>query len=242
MDQREFFRDLYYFEHERTSRLTTNLAVPIAILTLVFGVITYYVRNFAALGSDSWSVAFWITFGATLLSLSFAIYFLIRSFYNYGYAYPPMPSDIDDDIERIGRYYDESYFKDHRKEEKDRLIGKDVDALILGYYKQCLKVNIPNNNRKSKYLHNCSSALIAVIILLFLSSVPFWIKYHSGPDPRNAEATHFIQEVRPVSDEQRQNDKPPESPPPKPEPARIQIIKEHKEKPEEQPREKPEND
>ena len=56
------------------------------------------------------------------------------------------------------------------------------------------------------------------------------------PNIQNAEVTDWRQEVRTVSDEQKRNDKPPESPPRKPEPTRIQIIKEHKEKPEELPK------
>ena len=236
MNEKQFFKDLYYFEHERRSKLTTNLAIPIGVLTLVFGVVSYYLRNFGVLGREVWSVAFYVGFGATFLSVFFAIYFLIRSFYNYGYGYPPMPSDISRDIQAIQEYYGDPYFKHYGKEQKDGLIEKDIDALIVGYYKRCLEINIRNNNSKSKYLHRCSSSLIAVIILLFLSSIPFWIRYHSSPNIQNAEATDWRQEVRTVSDEQKRDDKPSKSPPPKPEPTRIVVIKERNEKPEELPK------
>jgi len=56
------------------------------------------------------------------------------------------------------------------------------------------------------------------------------------PSIQKAQAANLRQEVRPMYDEQKRNDKPAESPPPKPEPPRIQIIKEHKEKPEEPPK------
>lgn len=196
MNEKQFFKDLYYFEHQRRSKLTTNLAIPIAILTLVFGVITYYLRNLTLLGRDVWSVLFYIGFCATFLSVLLAIYFLIRSYYNYGYAYLPMPSDITGDIEGVKKYYEHPYFRRYGKEQKERLIQEDVDSLILGYYKRCLEINFRNNNRKSKYLHHCSSALIAVIVFLFASSIPFWIRYHSSAKVQKVEAANLRQEVK----------------------------------------------
>lgn len=170
----ELFKERFYFEHERYTKLTAKLGIPITILTLVLGVITYFLKNFISFNNNFWYISFYITFGIVIIFVFFTIYYLVRSYYNYAYAYFPTPKDLSNDIDKIENYYKDDFFKDYQKEKIDELIETDIDLLILNYYKDCSEKNTFQNDRKSKYLHKSSSALILIIIFLFLSSIPFY--------------------------------------------------------------------
>lgn len=189
----ELLKEMYYFEVERKNKLSTSLSIPIGILTFIFGIITFFLRNISCLGYNGWVIIFFcIFFILTIISLVCAIVFLIRSFYKYKYKYLPMPSDIENDIKNIKEYYKNPYFKDYKKEDIEKLIEIDFFSLFPRYYKQCIKQNINNNDRKSLYLHKTSTAIILIIIFLFLSSIPFNVRYYINQKVEKIQKVEII--------------------------------------------------
>jgi hypothetical protein len=149
---RKLFEKMYYLEDEKKHKLYTNLQIRITVLVLIFGVIAYYLRNLPHFGLDVLSVLFWGLFAVASLFVLRILYFLLRSFYNYRYSYPPKPSVMTNDIERIKKYYEDPFFIDYEKKEIEKLIENDINALIAEYYKCSLEVNIDNNDKRASYL------------------------------------------------------------------------------------------
>lgn len=224
----ELFKERYYFEHERNTKLTTKLGIPITILTIIFGVITYFLKNIINFNHDSWSISFYISLGIILLCVALTIYYLIRSYYNYTYAYFPTPQELSNDIENIKNYYKDTYFEDYKQKKIKELIENDIDSLILNYYKECSEINVTQNDRKSKYLHKSSSTLIVIIIFLFLSSIPFYKLYYSNSKIQKIEIINSNRKVLQMTDKDKEK---PKDPPSKPKPSGIRQIKEGEEKP-----------
>ena len=235
--ERELFEKMYRFEVERKNSLNSRLGIPISILTLVFGVIAYYLRNLSNLGLDVWSVLFCIFFVGTLCFVVLTIISLIRAFYNYAYAYLPRPSQISADVEEIKKYYEHPYFKNCKEQEIERLIEDDVSFLIGELYSECSEINITRNDAKSRHLHRANTMLIGIIICLFLSSLPFHKKYYSHPRIQKIEIVNSREEVIKMSNGENQNTQEPKSPPSEPAPPKpekkseIRVIKEAEEKP-----------
>ena len=142
----EIFKEIYHFEHERHDRLTSKLGIPITILTLNFGIITYYLQNVINFNNDFWTLLFYIYFFIAILGTILTIYYLIRSYYNYEYAYFPTPEELSNDIKKIKEYYTDPYFKDYKKNEIEELIENDINSLITDYYKNCSERNVANYN------------------------------------------------------------------------------------------------
>ena len=147
----ELFKERYYFEHERNTKLTTKLGIPITILTIIFGVITYFLKNIINFNHEFWSILFYISLGIILLFVALTIYYLIRSYYNYAYAYFPTPQELSNDIENIKNYYKDTYFEDYQEKKIKKLIENNIYSLIFNYYKECSEINVAQNDRKSKY-------------------------------------------------------------------------------------------
>lgn len=181
------FKEMYYLEAERKDRLYANLSIPIAIFTLIFGVIIYYLRNLTNLKCDTLTILFLYFFAVASLLVIFAIYFFIGSFFYYGYKFFPLPSKITAYHRDLKKYYKGQYFKNYEQKEIENLIKIKLNSFIVETYKECLERNIVNNQIRSGLLHRTLKVLIMIIFFLFLSSIPFYIKYYLNPRIQKVE-------------------------------------------------------
>lgn len=225
----KIFEERYFFEHERHEKLNARLGIPITVLTVIFGIITYFVRNILPIKTGLFHIIFYSLFLLVIASVVLTIFHLIKSYYNYEYAFLPLPSDLRSDINNISDYYENPYFEDWTPDMTKIKINEDINELFLKYYSDCSQKNTENNDKKSKHLHLASSMIIVTIIALFLTSIPFLIiKNNLVEDVQKVKITN-VKEFEGIM-AKKKNDRP-KDPPPKPKPSGARHIKEFDDKP-----------
>ncbi len=156
-------------------------------------------------------------------------YFLWRSFHGYYYSYLPKASEIEHDISAIKDYYKDPYYNDVGEQKIANLIDEDIYNLLKRNYTICIDENIESNERKNDLLLKTSNSLTYTLLLLFISSIPFYLKANSTQKIHKVEVVQSIEEKNEMSDEQdnaSDSREPEATPPPKPEPTPIRSIKE----------------
>lgn len=170
------YRELYYFEHERKERINTNRSTPIAILTVLSGVLIYYAQNFPVLDYDIFSILF-IVFGVLAsYSIVRSIFFLHKTFFEFSYDYLISPKEIDDVSSELRVYYNEPETLSNLGEiDIEAQIIDDIQYMVTGHYKKSTNNNIESNDNKQHSVNMCLKWIFRSLVLLILSMLPFYI-------------------------------------------------------------------
>jgi len=183
MDRLNFLIDWYHKENERQTALNNSLNIPIGILTAIFALIFFLVKEFN-FGSTTNTIVipFLVFLGLAVISWIIAIFYLFRSYNNFfrGYEYDGLPfaTQLNEYHEQLLTYYEKN---------KDQL-GKDVDADSLyednlrEMLSEYINTNIDNNDRKTEYLHKAKQFLFGSIISIIICSIPFMIDFVNHKD------------------------------------------------------------
>lgn len=239
----EQFKESYYFELNRKDKINGYLNFPLALFTLLVGLIAYFLNNLPEIVLNFSSISFYLFFFILVSIVIIAFSFFIRSFYNYSYYYISIPSEFDDYFKKLGEYN-----KSVNNAKKIDLDNKH-QILMSKQYSEYATVNTITNDRKSRFLHKTSGALILSVIFMLLTCIPyFYIKYNTERQIivttkiENLEEIfdmiekkyHLIGEINFDSDNESENTNEPESPEPEepqePEEPKGRIIKEGEDK------------
>jgi len=180
------FKESYYFELDRKDKINANLNFPITILVLVVGVLSYYLNNLPNLNHDFTSVIFYISVFALIVNICFCFYFLYRCFTGYGYDYVSPTTEID-------RYVNDIHKYNSQVDEKGKMnVDHELTALLIEQYCRCATTNSQNNIRKTGYLRSTSVSLLCAVIIVAISTFPFFIlKYQLSSEVQKVEITNL---------------------------------------------------
>jgi hypothetical protein len=170
MDKESLFNlyeKIYFHEIEVREKLTGRLQLPLAILVGELGLIGYMLNNKAEVSFSYYVCTFWSFYILSCVSVLVAIYFFIRSWYGYEYSFIPSPSAMDGYRCQLIEFYKDD-------EEKDTLVKNALKDFLYDYYAKCSSKNTDNNDKRSILLHRTSTFLIASVMLLFFSFIPFY--------------------------------------------------------------------
>jgi len=230
----EHYKESYYFELDRKDKISSNLNLPITILVLVAGVLSYYLNNLPNLDFSLKSAFLCFLLFSLFVSICFSFYYLYRCLTNYTYGYVSSTEEIDKYINQIHEY--NTQVDENRKIDTE---DEFVDFLIEQYSK-CASMNSQNNKRKTGYLRSTSVSLLIAVIIMTVSAFPFFIlKYNSSSQVQKVEITN-LKEITMAENKDKPDPKPqgqdkPNPTPPKPEPPKpvrpqIQTVQESLEK------------
>ena len=176
LELNKLFKEMYLFENERKNRLIANLAIPIAVLSLIFGVMTKYMDHISIFNFGILTITFALLFGAASISIIVAVILFACSLLFYSnYKLFPTPEKITTFHEHLKKHYEDS--GEYNQKEINALIKNDLRSFVDKTHKECLETNIRNNDRRALYLHGTFIALILAILFLILSSFPYYAKY-----------------------------------------------------------------
>ena len=246
-----FYKEAYFFELDRKDKINSNLNLPITVLVLVVGVLSYYLNNLPNLGYNFSSVVFCLSILILIVNTCVSFYFLYRCFTGYSYDYIDPTKKIFEYVNDIRTY----------NKQVDKVNTMDVDyeltELFIDQYCRCATINSQNNKRKTGYLRSTSFAILSSVLTLAISAFPFFVlKYQFASEIQKIEITN-LEEIIMADNKDKPEPKPqtqgnpnpatltPKSVPPKPVKPEIVIsVRESEERKqrvitEEKPKPKP---
>ncbi len=169
MDLNEFYKDHYFFELSRKEQLSSAVNIPAGVITIIAGVIIAIVNTIDA-PFTYLEIAELFLLSLATIGLFTSIFFLIRSYFNYGYGY------IATSLEVMSYKNDlEKFYKDEEKENKQQ-VAKEIEDYINYEYVKYTDLNIRNNDIKSSYIHKANWALIITLVFIIFAGIPHVIK------------------------------------------------------------------
>jgi len=163
MDNLDFCKEHYFFEINRKHQLTSSLALPVGLLTVIGGVVVYYLK-YISVSSDIISNIYNILLMVTLFFVGRTVYYLIRSYHNYTYSYIATPDELLDYHQELLNYHNNNCNK------ADEIFCK----YLQNQYSKKASKNTWNNDSKSEFLHKANSNLIYSLIILLMCSIPYF--------------------------------------------------------------------
>ncbi|MGB4765335.1 MAG: hypothetical protein WBH09_00315 [Rugosibacter sp.] len=226
MDIRDYYKEHYFLEATRKGELTNALSLPLGILSLLIGGLTVVAKEIH-LPLNNVSVLLLALIAAAAIFILRAVYFLIRSYYNYEYGHVPTPLEIKTYKEGLIAYY-----VSLGDSTEDAIKKADSEALqhIDSEYAAHADRNAKNNNRKSSFIHNANSSIIGAIIFTFaVGSTHIVTSIRTASGAQKVEIVN-LKEITMAEPTNNAPPKAPEVPAPttaKPVPPPGQILKEH---------------
>ncbi|NQU23569.1 MAG: hypothetical protein HQ567_19990 [Candidatus Nealsonbacteria bacterium] len=196
----ELFKDLHEEELERMDKLLGEVTLPTAILSVLFGVGSYYLQDFPGFSSDCGTLTFHflcLTFGAFLLR---ATYCLIRSILRGKVSISADPSDLAEFISELKEYYATI---EEDEGEIDRMVEEDLREGLRLQYIECSSKNRARNIVQSNWLYRARLWIALAFVALVLSAIPFYIIQNAKPDTKQVPKIDFpeVQKVQIVQPE-----------------------------------------
>jgi hypothetical protein len=162
----KLYKKLYFHEIEAREKLNSRLQLPLTIIVAQIGLVAYVV-NASKIPDDSLICRLYvILLVVTLVALVFAIYFFVRSWFNYTYSFLPVARETENYRTLLQETYD-GY------EEKDKLIQDALFDYLYNAYIESSSKNAQNNDTRSIFLHKTSAALILSFVLSLTSVLLF---------------------------------------------------------------------
>lgn len=155
------------------------------------------------------------------------VYFLVKSYFGYSYGYIATPKELRE-------YYFSllEYHSSNSGSQQD--VEKELEEYINSEYADHTHRNTKNNDTKSSHLHKANGFLIASLVFIIFSGLPYVAKsVMNGSDVQKIEITNFptlktgVQSMPNESKpEPTKQQTPPPQPVEKPSPPPGRIIKE----------------
>lgn len=179
MNRLDFLIDWYHKENERHSNLNNSLSIPIGILTGLFALFFFLVKEFSFKSeSHLFEKVLFIIFLITAFLCWLMVVFNLFCSYNKlftGYEYKglPYPTVLNKQYSDL-----ETFVIENKAElDEDDTAQNIYESQLIDMLSEDLNRNIANNDTKSAYLHTAKQYLLGCIIAVLLSSVPFMVNY-----------------------------------------------------------------
>ncbi|MBL7136450.1 MAG: hypothetical protein ISS81_07660 [Candidatus Marinimicrobia bacterium] len=184
MNRLNFLIEWYHKENERRTSLNNSLNIPIGILTGLFALIFFLIKEFDFENEiNNWIYYSFILF--LIISIIFWLLVVFNLFRSYnklfkGYEYDGLPfaTQLDEQYKGL-----ETYVEQYRD-----LLDKDItpDSLyeeqLIAMLSEYINTNVDNNDTKSEYLHIAKQFLFGCIISIIICTIPFIINFLEHKD------------------------------------------------------------
>jgi hypothetical protein len=161
----EFLKDRYDFELERKERLTDALTLPVAVLTVLGGLIAVMARSFTY--GDT--VLTWVFLGlvtADTVAFAVCLVYLAQAYYTQVYVYLPSLKDLRQAENDLQEFYEAAEMEPAGAQE-------DFNASLEERIIEATDANTRSNDQRSFWLHGSRVALLVVLGLTALAGVPY---------------------------------------------------------------------
>jgi len=159
-DAYDFWEKQYDFERERRDTLNTAVSMPIGIVGVLVGAMSFYLPFLRTQFVHEYWIVVWI---GAIVFLGLTVYYLVRSYHGYKYGLVPDAQTLSIHYRGLKAFYS----TDAAKAEAE--FASDMTESFV----EAAQKNAVNNLNKSAYLHRATSALIAAGALTLVGGLPF---------------------------------------------------------------------
>lgn len=156
----EFLKERYDFELKRSDQLTSELPLPVGVLSGLGGLMAAMVRSFPS--KTLWlTVPFGVAFAVDVVAFFVCLVYLARAYHRQKYMFLPLLSELEEWENQFRAFYER---EDIVVEEV--VVGPDesFDIHLRERIIQAADRNSANNEYRSGFLHRARVALFAVLI------------------------------------------------------------------------------
>jgi hypothetical protein len=233
MTLQDFYKDHYTLEVTRRHELTSALAIPFGVLSLLLGALVVIAKEIH-IPLDDWKVIQLAAVVASLVAVSATTYFLFRSYFNYEYGYVPTPLEIKSYRDGLVAYYVSTGLT---KDVAIKTAEDETLEYIDSEYATHTHRNTANNDKKSAFLHRANGALILSVVITVVAGALYLARSIVSPaEVQKIEVINLKEAAMATSSSnqkngtqqqptQQQTTTPPAPAKPSPPPGRV--IKEH---------------
>ncbi len=170
MDRFNHYRNSYENELRKKDDLDKSINIPILIVTLIFGAVSYFAKslNYEYLKPIDYVILGFI--GLTFITLCIGIFRIIMSYNNgiKGYEYEIIGSakDYEKYREELYEFYDE-------KEKKEE---SEFEESIIAKFIECVDSNTDLNIFRTFQLFLTKKNIIISLIITFITFIVFLLK------------------------------------------------------------------
>jgi hypothetical protein len=144
---RDFLFDLYKNSWSRRDQLASEVALPLAVLPLLWGSLIFLARSAPwTVDAGLLRVALIAIFAAAILTFSRAVWYLLRSYHGYEYVTIPLATELLRYRAGINSAY-------QSVPDGERLARQEFDRSLVGMLADATDVNTRSNERRAAELH-----------------------------------------------------------------------------------------
>lgn len=231
----DVFERMNELEWERHDRLSSAVSFQAGLALAIAGGLAFVVKKPPLLTLGIPVVVFGLSVALSVLGLLLQVWFLIRAWHDYIYAYLPAPDTIQETLDGLKAYY---LAKGGPAEQAAKRAEAEFQHQLREVHRRIAQHNRLNNNFRSGCLHKARMAFVASLACLFLTTVTFMTLPSREESPTKVIAQDPIK-VKLMSDQQPteplqkpaskpDTDKPAQPPKeaPKPPPLEPEFIRE----------------
>lgn len=175
-DSLDWLKEQYMSEQGRQDAINRNLNLPVTAVVLLFGLIGYFVPQFAYRYDDLPDAMVSVLFIFASICMAICSLFLIsyidRILWPRIYGHVTTPGQIANDMRATRDYYDEIGEAD-----PDSLIQTDFENSLMTQYAMHAHRNFWSNTEKSNLLVKARKIIVASSILFAIQSTLFYVNY-----------------------------------------------------------------
>ena len=161
----EFLKDRYDFELDRKDKLTSALALPVAVLTFLGGVGTAMLRSFSY-RDQTLTLIFLVAMTGGFIAFTLSLVFLARAYLAQTYVYLPLLQDLDKAEEEFREF---NAYVQGTGGEVEETFGSDLRQRII----KAADANTLSNDRRSKWMHWSRVSLFVVVGLAYVAGIAY---------------------------------------------------------------------
>ncbi|MFA6201376.1 MAG: hypothetical protein WC679_13325 [Bacteroidales bacterium] len=215
----EYAQERYLWEHERKNQINNSVTIPLGIIAVQIGSISYFIANFPEYVDKTIYYIYISAFSLSLLSIIASLVIFVLHQIGYTYAYISKPVETK-------KYLDDykEYYKKLNADIDDEKISSEIDMLKLNQYIDASEINIKSNNKKVYFYRLLLiTSIISTLLMVFTLSISLKLDKNSVPTRVYIENYNY-KEKQGMSDDSKETKPEIKIEPPKP--PTIQLIKE----------------
>jgi hypothetical protein len=180
-DKLEFLIDWYKREEDRKNSLETSLNIPIGILTIVFAVHFFLVRDFDYTNSSILERGVFLTsIIISVIAALVTVYLVLKSYHNieseYLYNGLPFPSQLFKYEKDLIDFYKENAADFGEVDGKEKF-----KEYLTEKFTEHIDRNAANNDNKSNFLHQSKRFIFVTLAFMVISFVPYLTNLFDRP-------------------------------------------------------------
>jgi len=164
--EREIYQKQYDFELEQRNSIASAINIPMMAITILGGALSAVILGFSY-ASNLITYLFCTIVGLSIISLSYSLFCVFKSFLGYSYQKLPASSLISLHYKKLVDWHREN---GENQENSDAYAKNDFYEYINQRLSEAAEHNGNNNIKRGNYLHKATTGVAVSVFFMFFTS------------------------------------------------------------------------